>query len=478
MRQLGFSELGRGYGLPNPLPKANQNMEVMGEVGNKTVEASRRPYRNALMKWRWIVVVLVFVGFSLSMQAQETTPEPLPIATTEPDLLQELEVSVLRAEQAADTAIQSVNIAGSLLNLFDGIALLLVVGGGLLGLFGVRSIQDTRRVSSELREEGKQLGERFDEELKKREVELEQIRQNIEDTSRRMASQLQKRTDNALIAISLLGLGERQYRATDYDGAITIYSAALNLDPDNPVIHQRLGYVYCQQGNVEQSLKHYESALTISDELAPAVAGMGFVTRRIAEKLPPSIEQDLKYNEAEQFLLRALAMSPKLVDDDGESWWGVLGGLYRRRGYLDKAISAYEQATMVTPQSSYGYGNLALLYMKRGDRDKMQRTYTRMENIAASEAIASRGNFWGYADLIVSRLALGMGKQAIEDLPIAINIAPRDADWMLEGLRDTLVDLQQYLDAPRQPAVKNAIDTINKALMNDSPYVTGVGRAQ
>ena len=48
----------------------------------------------------------------------------------------------------------------------------------------------------------------------------------------------------------------------------------------------------------------------------------------------------------------------------------------------------------------------------------------------------------------------------------------------MEGLRDTLVDLQQYLDAPRQPAVKNAIDTINKALMNDSPYVTGVGRAQ
>jgi tetratricopeptide (TPR) repeat protein len=428
---------------------------------------------------KFVVSVLLFGCVALPIQAQESTAEPQPTATviTADDLLSQLDVAVLRAEQAADTAEQSVNISGNLLNIFDGIALLLVVGGGLLGLFGVRSIQETRRVNAELRQEGDQLRERFEQEIRKREVELEAVRHNIEETSRRMAAQLQKRTDNALIAISLLELGERQYRANDYDGAISIYEAALQLDPDNPVTHQRLGYVYCQQGNVEASLKHYETAVSITADLASAIAGMGFVTRRIAEKLPPGIEQDLKYNEAEQYLLKALTLSPKLVDDDGESWWGVLGGLYRRRGFLDKAISAYEQATMVTPQSSYGYGNLALLYMKRGDRDKMQKTYSRMENIAASEAIASSGNFWGYADLIVSRLALGMSKQAMDDLPIAINIAPRDADWMLEGLRDTLVDLHQYLDTQRQPAVKNAIDTINNALMNDSRYSTGVGRA-
>jgi tetratricopeptide (TPR) repeat protein len=411
----------------------------------------------------WLLLALL--AFAAAAQAQEVTPPPAaPIA--EPANSRELaiELAVLRAEQAADTAEQALDIAGALLNIFDAVAVLLTVFGVVLGVIGFRSVQESRRVSAELRVEAAQLREQFDEEIRQRERELELVRQKIVDSSESMSTQLQRRSDNALVAISLLTVGERQYRAGDYDGAITIYREALQLDPDNPIIHQRLGYVYCQQGIVDSALHHYEQALRLTPSLAPALAGMGFVTRRMAERLPAGVEQDLKYNEAEQYLLRALRQSPRLVDDDGESWWGVLGGLYRRRGYLDKAIAAYEEAARVTPQSSYGYGNLALLYMKRGERSKMEEMYRRMESIAASEAMASQGNFWGYADLIVSRLALGMTQQAAADLPIAINIAPRDADWMLEGLRDTLVDLAGYMDKPRADNIRDAINTIENVL--------------
>jgi tetratricopeptide (TPR) repeat protein len=414
---------------------------------------------------RRVWLLLALLAFAAAAHAQEVTPVPVPPvaeAAASRDLA--IELAVLRAEQAADTAEQAVNIAGALLNIFDAVAVLLTVLGVVLGVIGFRSIQESRRVSAELRVEAAQLRQQFDEEIRKRERELEQVRQKIVDSSQSMSAQLQRRSDNALVAISLLTVGERQYRAGDYDGAISIYQEALKLDRDNPIIHQRLGYVYCQQGAVESALHHYEHALRLAPELAPALAGMGFVTRRIAERLPAGVEQDLKYNEAEQYLLRALRQSPRLVDDDGESWWGVLGGLYRRRGYLDRAIAAYEEAARVTPQSSYGYGNLALLYMKRGERSKMEEMYRRMETIAASEAMSSQGNFWGYADLIVSRLALGMAQQAAADLPIALNIAPKDADWMLEGLRDTLADLATYLDKPRADNIRDAINTIENAL--------------
>ncbi|MFQ3646293.1 MAG: tetratricopeptide repeat protein [Anaerolineae bacterium] len=411
-----------------------------------------------------LIVALLLVGCAVVRAQEAAAPAPVEDVITPA----QLENAVLRAELAATLAEQNLNVASSLLNIFEGVALALTagitLGGIVLGVFGIRSIQDTRRVSRELREEAAHLRHQFEQEINKREALLEQLRQRIESTAQETTTHLQQRTDNALLAIALVEQAELQFKAADYEGAADAYQEALRLDPANPFIHQRLGYVYTQLGVIDSAWQHYQVAYEALPDSAATLAGMGFVMRRMAEKMPSGVEQEIQFVQAEQYLLRALAASPKLVDDNGESWWGVLGGLYRRRGMIEKAIDAYERATRVTPQSSYGFSNLALLYVKQGHAERMESTYARVEKIATSEASAASSNYWGYADLVVARLALGKQDQALADLEVALSIVPTNAAWMLEGLRETLLDLSQYVDTTRRAGIQRAVRRINEAL--------------
>jgi tetratricopeptide (TPR) repeat protein len=140
------------------------------------------------------------------------------------------------------------------------------------------------------------------------------------------------------------------------------------------------------------------------------------------------------------------------VDEDGESWWGSLGGLYRRRGQIDQAIYAYEQAGKVTPHSSYPFSNLALLYMQKHDRGEMLRTYKRVERLARGETQAEVDNYWAYADLFTSNLALGKLEQAEEALISVLDIAPTDSDYTLNLLIETLERLQAALGGSESAA--------------------------
>jgi tetratricopeptide (TPR) repeat protein len=371
-----------------------------------------------------------------------------------------------------DRAEQAVDLAFNLLGMFEALSLAITIGGVIITVFGLNRFSTA---SNEL-EEARKLVEReledarnrFESAIVQREAELNVMRKELEQE----VQDDRQRTADALLANALIPLGERQYKTSDYKGALSTYERALELDPLNPVINQRLGYVYTQTGDLEKAKMHYERAIEREKDFAPALAGLGYVYRRFGEnigaelnkgsftediRLHKTIERDQMLNRSEDLLLQALDLSPKLVDDDGESYWGILGGLYKRRGQIDQAIDAYKKVTEVTPQSSYGYGNLALLYQKKNDRAAMIKTYERVEQIASKEAVAEAGNFWGYSDLIVSSFATGKMEQAKNALPIAISIAPMDSPYMLQGLTDTLRELENFLEAEKLPEIEEAI---------------------
>lgn len=412
-----------------------------------------------------LVFVLLCAG---TVFAQETVPTPDPAAA----LYQE-------STRTLDEARNAVEMAYNLLGLFEALSLAVTVGGVVLTAFGLTRFTTARNELTETRkrveEEIKTYRERIESEITARETELKALRDELQAASRRD----RESTSKALLASALIPLGERQYRASDYTGALNTYNRAVELDPDNPVVNQRLAYVYTHSGELDQARVHYERAIAREHDFAPALAGLGFVYRRLGERVErelnrlnkssnsyrdKQIERDLLMNRAEDLLLQALRISPRLVDDDGESWWGVLGGLYKRRGQIDQAIDAYQNATQVTPQSSYGFGNLALLYMKQHRREEMIRTYQRVEQIASKEADAEQGNFWGYADLITSSFAVGKIEQARAALPIAISIAPIDSPYMLEGLVETLRELSSVLETDQDAPIRAAIRLLEEEM--------------
>jgi len=408
-------------------------------------------------------LVLMACAWALPALAQEATPPADPAAE-----LRSLESAALAharaAQEAADRADQAIDRAFNLLGLFEAIGFFVTVAGGLAAFVGLAQVYSARRETAEtnkrLEQQAADLLQRFDEEIKQRERDLQALREEL----MRAGQEQHTSTVNALIASALLTIGERQYRNRDLEGAIATYQRALELDANNPVFYQRLGYVLTHQDKLAEAEHYYERAIGLEAKFSPAIAGLGFVYRRMGDATKDTLARSQLYNKAERLLLDALSLSDRLLDEDGEPWWGVLGGLYRRRGQIDQAIYAYEKVTKIAPHSSYGFGNLALLYMKKNERAAMLNTYSRVEQIAETEIRTKAGNFWGYADLIVSRFALGKGEAARAELPIVMGLAPANSPYMLEGLRDTLIDLARVVEDDKRPIIETTIQDLNREL--------------
>jgi len=425
----------------------------------------QKNHRFRLIGFAFIIVLFMVSG---SVYAQGGDPDnQLEIEATLQAMVNSAESAAERAEEAAETsadAVQRANeaadLAFNLLGLFEAFSFIVTVVGVALSALGFQRLisaqNDLTKARDEVQAQLKESRESFNKEVNEQRSQLTSLQESLEDD----AEKRRVETENALLAQAYIPLGERQYKAQDYSGAISTYHQALSLDPKNPVIHYRLGYVYTQQGDLEKARHHYETAMEMAENFAPAMAGLGYVIRRQGEKMAEGVAKKETMNQSEKLLLRAMELSPKLVDDDGESWWGILGGLYRRRGQVDDAIYAYKQATIVTPQSSYGFGNLALLYMQKNLREEMLTTYAEVEKLAAAEAGADVNNYWGHADLVVSRYALGKADLAAEVLERAIQIAPLESPYMLDGLQGTLEDLTKVLKPEKIPAIQEAIQTI------------------
>lgn len=76
---------------------------------------------------------------------------------------------------------------------------------------------------------------------------------------------------------ALLQQGVQSHTQGDFQGAVIAYQQALDLDPENAVLHNNLGFLYGQLQNWEQSLHHLQRAIDINDHLAIAYANLGQV---------------------------------------------------------------------------------------------------------------------------------------------------------------------------------------------------------
>jgi tetratricopeptide (TPR) repeat protein len=408
----------------------------------------------------WIAL-LVTLMFAASALAQDAPTPPAPAETTElaaaelAATAEWLAGQVERAERAVDQAF-------NLLGLFEAFGLIIAVVGGALGALGItrlflaqNELAATRaRIEAGLHE----LEEDLEGQIREKEARLEHLREDLIARFDNEHAALRDRTSRALLAQSLLALGERQYRVRDLRGAIATYTRAIALDHDNPIAHYRQGYVHVHLGQFDAAEASFRQSLALEPDFALAKAGFGFALRRKADSMEHGTERDILMNEAERNLLEALAANPNLVDDDNESWWGALGGLYRRTGQMERAIRAYERATEVTPHSSYGYGNLAQLYALTQDHQRMLKTYERVEKLAWASTQADVNNYWDHADVVTARLALGKADGAMSMLPDALALA--SSAWECQALVDTLTRLAGLVSPAKQGTIQAAIEQI------------------
>ncbi len=367
--------------------------------------------------------------------AQGPTPAPtisLPTPTLDPQAVLD---TANKASIDADRAANSVNLILSFIQVAG------VLGGilaALLAAAGVRTIAEYRQ------------------ELNKARAELEQMHTQLQAE----AENLRTQGDRAIRALALMQLGEQQLEAKNTKAALRIYGEAYDLDPNNRATNYFLGELYIQEKDLAKGIEHLQRALAGGGDYAPAEAALAYALELQGDRAADVNERNRLYAEAESRFLKALQTDPAVRDINGESVYGVLGGLYKRQRRIDDAIRCYQQAERVTPQNSYPVNNLAMLYFQQGKSETAEAYFRRSAAMSTRILDGNPFDYWARFDLTVALLALGHPDDAQKQLDVALNQVQN-----IRPLEIFLGDLTRLKESPRPPTgVDQFIPPVQQAI--------------
>lgn len=343
------------------------------------------------------------------------------------------EQGAIDSEEATDIAARALqesedanNTADTVLGLLEGGSVLLTFIVGAVAVVFTLNLRDLRE---DLERQADANQEKVESTLALRESQLDKLtvqitqqadesRQQIDALTTIINDQLslaREQAERSFQVLSLQMLAEQQVRSRNYDTAIEMLRRAHALEETNQSTNYLLGYLYIAKRNFEDALYYLRLVLEGDPNFAPALAALGLALRRIGTSEDDHIVRNRRWAEAEVNLTKALEMDPAMLDADGESYFGTLGGLYRRQKRYDDAAEAYRRAVEITPKSSYPIGNLAVLYMYLGRQTEAAELFARVETIVRGLIEDNPGDYWARFDLAQSLLMQGKTQAALDE---------------------------------------------------------------
>ncbi|MBI5930274.1 MAG: tetratricopeptide repeat protein [Chloroflexi bacterium] len=433
-----------------------------------------------------LLMALAFLAFPIALAA-------FYLAMTRLDDTNVYEQGSLDSREAADVAARALDAAEHNNNTVGTILSFLEGGSALLGLILAASasflVINIRDIRSDLEGQARATDEKVEARSKASEDKVETTRHRAESEMARLSQELEtavkntnkqieelteitrnrivelttqitdqlettrQKAENSFRVLSLQLLAEQQVRARNYDSAIQTLQEAIELDADNQTTNYLLGYLYTARRKFELALQHLTRALQVNPNFAPALAAMGLAQRRIGDQEKDPNIRNRYWAEAELNLLKALDIDKKMVDADGESYFGTLGGLYRRQNRNDDALRAYEHAVEATPNSSYPVGNLALLYKITGKEQDAINMFKRAKEIAEAILDDQPSDYWKRLDLAQTLLVLGHHETALRNYQDVIDREPP-----VTALKSGVSALETLATSPQSiPHIQDAI---------------------
>lgn len=394
-------------------------MTVSENTANRT---KRRPF-GGLTTLLAVIAVLVALYALYAAHRDESGQAPAL----------DLSDGVTAAEAALilERANDATSFSGNLLSFLEvsmaAISLALVVGAWMLRSMILDQIEESRALS-------------------------QRIEATLTAYETRFAA-LQATVEREVAVLSLQLLAEQQVRAHNNDTAIATLQRALAIDETDHATNYLLGYLYTQRKELDLAIEHLQRALAKEPDFTPAIAALGLALRRKGDGLTApdqQAERQRLWEQAEARLKEALARDPRLTDAEGESYYGTLGGLYRRQDRLYAALDAYERAHQVTPHSSYPLINLASLHKRLGNDAEAENYFREVVQRALWQLDDDPRDNWTRCDLAQAYLVLGQHEAAFQHFARVLDQGAEPG--MLETVRSGLAFLREsptpipYLD--------------------------------
>jgi Tfp pilus assembly protein PilF len=213
---------------------------------------------------------------------------------------------------------------------------------------------------------------------------------------------------NKAAAEATRNVGEAYLAGGNLMGALRELKKAEGLDPNDPITQYDIGLVYLYRERFDQAIPHFEKAIQLKPDFAPAINSLGNAYSakgdwdRAIEAYQKIIEdvfygtphfalsnmalayyQKNDYVRAEKYFLEALKLSPDFVN--------ALGGLattYMAQGRYEEAVQKLERAVRKEPKLAQLRFELGKAYRGIGDPGKARDEFQRAVQLAPDSPLA------------------------------------------------------------------------------------------
>ncbi len=262
------------------------------------------------------------------------------------------------------------------------------------------------------------------------------------------------------------GLGEAYILSERQDDAIAIYRNLLTVDKESVSVRLTLARLLLKQGSTDEAIKLIEEATFIDPESKAAHGLLGMASLK-----------ESKYELAMKEFTKTLDMGSssfeghfnlarvKFEENDIDSCIGhckaglqlrpsnvhllnLLGVAYLRKGFIEKAVMAFNKIIDIDAKFIPAYTNLAKIKLKEKDFDAAVHLYKKAQNIEP-------GNLGARIGLGNVYTTMGKHQEAVETYESVRQSSP-DNVQVYVALANSFLNLEKYSDA--REVVKKAID--------------------
>ncbi|MFW6143743.1 MAG: tetratricopeptide repeat protein [Patescibacteria group bacterium] len=175
------------------------------------------------------------------------------------------------------------------------------------------------------------------------------------------------RLGTVFLILAVCGLIARTIiRNNDWQNRNTLWPATAKVAPENPKLHNNLGDVYAQKGNLQKAASEFELATKLLPGYADAYHNWGNVLRRQG-KTEQAIE---KYQQA-------ISHNPQLWQSHS-----ILAEIYFNQENFEKAKNHFSRSVNIYPKNIETWFNLAITYSNLNQHEK---AINIIENLSAQD---------------------------------------------------------------------------------------------
>ena len=202
----------------------------------------------------------------------------------------------------------------------------------------------------------------------------------------------------------IFSLAEQNHKKKNLQVAENLYKEILKTNPDHVNVHNNLGLVFKELGELQKAVDCYQRIIQIQSENAYAHYNLGIIFKELGE-----------LQKAVDCYQKVIQINPDRVEDAHLN----LGLVFKELREYQKAIICYQKAIQINPNYAGAYNNLGNIQRELGEHKKAMSSFEKTIQIQPNYANA-------HYNLGVTLQELGEHQKAMSSYQMAAKYEPEN----------------------------------------------------